>query len=75
MLGIINRHFCHRFVEAVVPRSLFRSFLFFVTPPELGDARFGKKKPRQKGGRGVAIWLPRHIDVLRQPASVRANAL
>ena len=40
-----------------------------------GGCLLGGKETRQKGGNGAAIWLTRHIDVLRQTASVRADAL
>ncbi len=76
MLGIINGPVLPSIYLAVVPRSLFRSFLSFVARPKMADAACLERK---KGGRkeveAPQSGLTRHIDVLRQPASVRADAL
>jgi hypothetical protein len=55
--------------------ALAVSVVFVDVPlPEMADAAW-REKNRQKGGSGAAIRLTRHIDVSRQPASVRADGL
>jgi hypothetical protein len=50
------------------------SFLSFVARPKLADACLERKKPGRKEAE-AQFGLTRHIDVLRQPGSVRADAL
>jgi hypothetical protein len=74
MLGIINGRSA---IDLLSCNSALVVSVVFVLPRSSRDGGrlLGEKETRQEGGRGVAIWLTRHIDVLRQPASVRADAL